>query len=157
VGGLEVDKKAEYLIVDPQGLGVGPVDLVDGHDRAEPQGERFPGDEPGLGHGPLCSIHQNQDSVDHPENPLHLTAEVRVPRGIDDVDLGTLPPHRRILGQNGDAPLTLERVGIHHALLHLLVGPERSRLPEHLVHQGSFAVIDMGDDRQVTDQWGIQR
>ncbi len=109
------------------------------------------------GIGPLGRIDQDQHPIHHPENPLDLTAEVRVARSIDDVDLGAVPAHRRVLGQNGDAPLTLERVGVHHALLHLLVGPKRSRLPEHLVHQGSFAVIDMGDDRQVTDQWRIQR
>jgi hypothetical protein len=105
-----------------------------------------------LWHGALCRIHQNQDPVYHPQNPLHLSAKVGVTRGIHDVDLGSLPTDSRVLGKNGDASLPLQRVRIHHALLYLLVGPKGSRLPEHLVHQGSLAMIDMGDDRQVTDQ-----
>ena len=118
----------------------------------EPQGQRLPGDEPGLRHGPFGRVHQDQHPVHHPQDPLDLAAEVGVARGIHDVDLGAVPAHGRVLGEDGDAPLPLERVGVHHPLLHLLVGPERPRLPEHLIHQGGLAVIDVGDDRQVTNQ-----
>jgi hypothetical protein len=71
---------------------------------------------------------------------------------VYDIDLGASPPHGSVLGENGDASFPLERVRVHDALLHLLVGPECSSLPEHLIHQGGLAMIDVGDDRQVTNQ-----
>ena len=67
-----------------------------------------------------------------------------------------LPAHRRVLGQDRDPPLPLQRVGVHDPLLHLLVGPEGPGLPEHLIHQGGLAVIDVGDDGQVTNQTGLR-
>ena len=40
-----------------------------------------------------------------------------------------------VLGQNGDAALPLDVVGVHHALRHLLVFAEHAALLEHFVHQ----------------------
>ena len=40
-------------------------------------------DKAGLGHGALRRVHQQQDAVDHLEDPLHLAAEVGVSRGVD--------------------------------------------------------------------------
>ena len=152
VGGLQVDEEAQHLIVHPHRLGVGPVDLVDRHDGPKPQRQRLPGDEPGLRHRPFGRIHQDQHPVHHPEDPLDLAAEVGVARSVHDVDLGPVPHHGRILGQDGDAALPLQRVGVHHPLFHLLVGPERPRLPEHLINQSGLAVIDVRDDCQITNQ-----
>ena len=80
VGGLEVDEQAEHLVVHPERLGVGPVDLVDRDDGPEPQGQRLPGDEAGLRHRPLGRVHQDQDPVHHPQDPLDLATEVGVAR-----------------------------------------------------------------------------
>jgi hypothetical protein len=79
-----------------------------------------------------------------------LAAEIGVTGGIDDVDSGALPIHRGAFRQDGDAALALEIVGIHDALGNLLVGAERPRLPEQLVDQGGLAVVDMGDDGDIT-------
>jgi hypothetical protein len=68
---------------------------------------------------------------------------------VDDVDLVILPADRRVLGEDGDAALPLERVRVHHALLHLLVVPEGARLAEHLVDEGGLPVIDVCDDGDV--------
>ena len=136
----------------PERLGVGPVDLVDGDDRPEPERQRFPGDEPGLRHRALGRVHQDQHPVHHAENPLDLAAEVRVARRVHDVDLDALPAHRGVLGQDGDPALALERVRVHHPLFHLLVGAEGPRLPQHLIHQGGLAVVDVGDDGEIPDQ-----
>ena len=152
VGGLQIDEQPEHLVVHPHRLGVGPVDLVDGDDGPEPQRQRLPGDEAGLRHRPLRRVHQDQHPVHHAKDPLHLAAEIGVARGIHDVDLGALPAHRRVLGQDGDAPLPLQRVRVHHPLLDLLVGAECPRLPQHLIHQGGLAVVHVRDDGEVTDQ-----
>ena len=51
------------------------------------------------------------------EDALDLAAEVGVARGVDDVDAGC-PSHctERALGQDGDAALALQIVGVHGAL-----------------------------------------
>jgi hypothetical protein len=47
--------------------------------------------------------------------------------------------------------LPLQRVGVHHALLDHLVLAERARLAEHLVDERRLAVVDVGDDGDVSD------
>ena len=78
--GLEIDEQLEHLVVHPQRLGVRPVDLVDHHDRLEPQRQRLAGHEPRLRHRPLGGVHQDQHAVHHAQDPLHLAAEVGVAR-----------------------------------------------------------------------------
>ena len=53
------------------------------------------------------------------------------------------------LGENGDAALALEIVGIHRALRHPLVFPEGAGLLQQPVNQGGLAMVDMGNDRDV--------
>jgi hypothetical protein len=62
-----------------------------------------------------------------------------------------VPVDRGVLREDRDAPLALERVGVHDALLHLLVGAERASLAEHLVHERRFAVVHVRDDGNVPD------
>src|SRR4029079_13933779 len=92
---------------------------------------------------------QQQHAVDHLEDALDLAAEVGVARRVDDVDVRALVGHGRVLGQDGDALLALEIVGVHHALHYRLVGAEGPALPEHGVDEGRLAVVDVGDDGQV--------
>ena len=73
------------------------------------------------------------------------------PGRVDDVDLRAVPAHGGVLGEDRDAPLALERVGVHHALLHDLIVAERAGLPEHLVDERRLAVIDVGDDGDVAN------
>ncbi len=132
------------------GARIRPVDLVDHHDRHESQLERLAGDKTSLRHGALGGIHQDQDTVHHAQDALDLTAKVRVTRRVHDVDLRVAPPDRGVLGQNRDAPLALERIRVHHALLHLLVVLKHTRLAQHLVDQRRLAVIDVRDDRDIS-------
>src|SRR5881392_3601131 len=80
-----------------------------------------------------------------------LSAEVCVARGVDDVDLHAAVRHRGVLGQDGDALLPLQVVGVHRALLDLLVGPVGPGLAEEVVHQGGLSVVDVRDDGDVAD------
>src|SRR4051812_25445839 len=70
-------------------------------------------------------------------------------RRIDDIDVRAVPFDRRALGEDGDPTLLLKVVGIHRPFLDPLVVSEGSRLPEELVDEGRFAVIDVRDDRDV--------
>jgi hypothetical protein len=47
--------------------------------------------------------------------------------------------------------LALERIGVHDALHHDLILAKRAGLPEHLVNERSLAVIDVRDNRDVTN------
>ena len=63
----------------------------------------------------------------------------------------SLPEERGDLGQDGDAALALQRVGIHGALGDLLAGAEGAGGAEQHVDQGRLAVIDMRDDRDIAE------
>ncbi len=60
-------------------------------------------------------------------------------------------------GQDGDAALALQIVGVHGALGHVLVLAHRAGLLEQLVHQRGLAMVDMGDDGDVADFHGVPR
>jgi len=71
---------------------------------------------------------------------------------VHNVDLRPAKIHRRVLGQNGDAALALQVVGIHHALGQRLILTKRAGLAQHLVNQRSLAMVNMGDDGDITDR-----
>src|SRR6202000_1664690 len=66
------------------------------------------------------------------------------------VDAGVLPLHRGGLGENGDAALALEVVGVHRALRDLLVLAIGAGLLQQAIDQRGFAVVDVGDNGDVT-------
>jgi hypothetical protein len=59
--------------------------------------------------------------------------------------------HRRAFGKNGDAAFFFEVTGIHDAGGHILVSPERAALFEHLVYEGSFAMVNVRNDCDITN------
>jgi rhodanese-related sulfurtransferase len=71
--------------------------------------------------------------------------------------------HRAVLGQDRDAPLAFERVGVHdqvvltaRELLELAVA-EVARLLEQLVDERGLAVVDVRDDRDVASGTHVAR
>ena len=52
---------------------------------------------------------------------------------------------------DGDAPLALEIHGVEHLGLHL-AGLERAGELEEAICQGRLAVVDVGDDREITNE-----
>ena len=56
-----------------------------------------------------------------------------------------------VLREDGDAPLFLEVVRVHHPLVDLLIGPDRARLLEERIDERGLPVVDVGDDRDVAD------
>lgn len=103
-----------------------------------------------LRHGAVKGVHHEQRPIHHAEHPLHLAAEVGVAGRVDDVDFGIFVEHGRVLGQNGDAALPFQVVGVEDPLPDLLVAAENPRLPEDAVHQRGFTVIHMGDNGNVS-------
>jgi hypothetical protein len=78
--------------------------------------------------------------------------------GVDDVDLdAALVADRGVLGEDRDALLALQVHRVHDAVVHVLTSwaAEGPGLPEHGVHQGGLAVVDVGDDRDDSTGTGV--
>ena len=155
--GAEFDEQVEDHGVDFVDAGVGPVDLVDDDDRLETAGEGFAEHEPRLRQRSFGRVDQEENTVGHFEDALDFAAEVGVPGGVDEVDFDVAQADRAVLGQNRDAALALLVVGVHdeavlapHELVEFFAA-EEARLPEHLIDEGRFAVVDVGDDGDVAD------
>jgi hypothetical protein len=130
------------------------IDFIDDHDGFVTQSERLACDEACLRHGAFNGIDKQQYGIDHGEHALDLTTEVRVTRGVDDIDTRTLIFDCAVLGEDGDTPLALEVVRVHDSLGHAFVRSEGSGLFEETVDEGGFAVVDVGDDRDVANRAG---
>ena len=73
-------------------------------------------------------------------------------RGVDDIDHIIPVPERTVLGGYGDAAFPFQIHGVHKPFGHGLVVSEHAALPKKLVDKGGLAVIDMGNDRYISDQ-----
>ena len=131
--------------------GIGPVDLVDDDDRLQPAFERFGEHVPRLRHRPLGRVDQHQRPVGHPQHALDLAAEVGVARRVDDVDLHALVVEGDVLGQDRDAALALQVVGIEDAVADELAGAELAALAQQAIDQRRLAVVDVGDDGDIAN------
>ncbi len=157
VTGVQIHQKLQNLLLDFVKPGVGAVDLVDHYDDLVPQLHGLLQHETGLGHGTLKSIYQQQDAVHHLEHPLHFAAEIGVAGGVDDVDLHAVIGAGRVLCEDGNAPLPLQIVGVHDTVLNDLILPESAALLEHLVYQRGFAMVNVGDDGDVSQIFTNQK
>ncbi len=155
VRGVEVHEELQHLVDDLLRAGLRPVDLVDADDHRKIQVQRLLQDELGLRHGSLKCVNQQDDAVDHFEDTLDLSAEVRMPRCVDDIDLYVLVHDGRVLGEDRDASLPLDRAGIHDALPDFLVLAEHTALAEQTVHEGRLAVVDMCNDCYISDVFSL--
>jgi hypothetical protein len=84
--GVQVDEEVVDLVQDLLDPGVRPVYLVDDEDGRKLQLQGLLQNEPGLRERSLGCVHQEEHAVHHLQRSLHLAAEIRVPRGVHDVD-----------------------------------------------------------------------
>ena len=148
--GVQIHQQLQNLVDDLVDALIGAVDLIDHHDDPVAQLQRLAQHEAGLGHGTLRRVHQQNDTIDHLQNALHFAAEVSMARGVHNVDFHILIPDRGVLGHNGDAAFPLQIAGVHDPVHGLLSFPVHAALLEHLVYQGGFTVVDVGDDGNVS-------
>ena len=146
-----LDERVEDLVQDFIGPRIGPVDLVDHDDRPDVAGKRLAQHELGLRHRALEGVDQDECTVGHLQGPLDLASEVGVAGRVDDVDLGRAVVDGDVLGQDGDAALALQVVGVEDPLSLELGGAELPRLAKHRVDQGGLAVVNVGNDGHVSD------
>ena len=153
VGRVEAHEELEHEVQHLLRVGVVAVDLVDDHDGLGTGLECLAQHEASLGLGTFRRIHDQQHAVDHVHDTLDLAAEVGVSRSIHNVDVVVLVLEGGVLGANRDALFLFQVHGIHQAL-HLglsLVGAEGSGLLEKAVDERGLAVVDVGDDRDISD------
>ena len=143
---------------------VGAVNLVDDDDDGQVGLEGLAQHEAGLRERALGGIDHEDDAVDHRQASLDLATEVGVAGGVDDVDgdavfqaeslrRGATIVDGGVLRENGNALLALQIAGVHDALAGLfdrVTLGERSGLPEHCVNQRGLSVIDVCNDRDVS-------
>ena len=99
---VELEQQLKYLVAYLVKASVRAVYLIDDHYYPVVHGKRALKHKAGLRHGPLRRVDKENNSVDHFEYALYLSAEIRVSRGVDDVDLNALIVDSRILrGQRG--------------------------------------------------------
>ncbi len=115
VVGAELDEEVEGLVDDLLRAGVFAVDLVDHDDRAQVELERLLQNEARLRHDAFGGVDQQQHALHHLQHALDLAAEVGVAGRVDDVELDAAVANGRVLGENRNAALALERIGIEHA------------------------------------------
>ena len=155
--GVQIQQQLQHLVHHLMDALVGPIDLVHHHDDPVPHLQSTTQHKAGLWHRALGGVHQQNHAVDHLQNTLHLAAEVSVARGVHNIDLCVAVANGGIFGQNGNAALTLQVIGVHDTIHGLLILPVHTTLLEHFVHQSGLAVVDMGDDGNISQfivlQW----
>jgi hypothetical protein len=147
---IEIYEKVIYFVDDLFDSGVATVYLIDDDYNGQFFGKGLFHDEPGLWQRPLAGIDQQNGSIDHIQTAFDLTAEISMAGSINDVDLNVAVPNGRILCHDGDAPFPFEIHGVHNPLRYFLMLAECPRLLEHGINKGSFAVIDMGNNGNIS-------
>ena len=101
--GIQRRKQIKTLIKRPVRFGVWLIDLIQHHDRSQSQGQSLGGDKLGLRHRAFCRIGQQNDPIGHVQYALDLTAEIGMPRRVDNIDARIVPHYRSRLGKNCNA------------------------------------------------------
>ena len=142
--------------------GVGTVDLVHAQDDRQLGFEGLAQHETGLRQRAFGGVNEQDHAVDHGDAALDLAAEIGVAGGVDDVEgdavgAAVLGGHRAVvfhggvLGEDGDALLAFQIVGIHHTIRHFLTLVEHVGLLKHGIDQRGLAVIDVCHNRYISN------
>ena len=151
VGSAQFVEQFERLVDGPVRTRAWTVDLVDDDDRLQTQCQRFARDETGLWHRAFLCIDQQQNRVNHRQNTFHFAAEVGVAWGVDDIDVGAFVLNSAVLRQNRNAALLFQVVRVHDSGVDRLVFTEGAGLAQQLIHQRGFAVVNVGDNGDITN------
>ena len=160
VGGVEPDHVLD-LLLHLVGLGGRQIDLVEHRhdlvvvvDRLVDVGERLRLDA-------LAGVDHQQRALAGGEAAVDLVGEIDVAGRVDQIEDVILAVARAViqphgLRLDGDAALALDIHGIEHLLDHLARLEPAGELNQP-VGQRRFAVVDMGDDREIADVFDGRR
>ncbi|CQN02362.1 hypothetical Protein ERS011763_04625 [Salmonella enterica subsp. enterica serovar Typhimurium str. DT104] len=150
VGRVEVNKQVEYLVNNPVRARARTVNFVDNHNGFQAMSKGFFGHEARLRHRAVKCVNHQQHRVNHGHDALYFTTEVSVPGSINDVDTVIIPFNSGVFSEDSNTTLFLQIVGVHHSLLSFGTRVERTGLLEQLINQGSFTMVNVRDDGDVT-------
>jgi len=151
VGGVEFEEEFKDLIEDFLGIGVFAIDLIEDNDGFGADFKGFTENELGLGLRTLGGINDKEDAVDHAEDAFDLSTEIGVAWGINNVNADIVIFEGGVFGFDGDTSFSFEVHGVHHAFGDNLVGAKGTRLAEELIHESGLAVIDVGNDCNISE------
>ncbi len=141
-------------------LGTRQVDLVDDRQHLEPVVDRKIDVRQRLRLDALRRVHDEHRAFACRKRARDLIIEVHVTRRVNQVEHVRLAvgmmvehAHRRRLDRN--AALALDVHGIQKLLLHVALCDGVGQL-HHAVRERALAVVDVCDDRKVSDQIGIK-
>ena len=72
-------------------------------------------------------------------------------RSVNNINVSTLVVHRTVFGKDGDATLFFKVIGVHYALGHRLILAKGTRMLKQLVNQGGLAVVNVGNNGNVSE------
>ena len=110
-----------------------------------------------LRHRPFGGIDQHQTTVSHFYDPFDFATKVRVAGCVDQVDLHALVRDRNVLGKNCDPTFAFQVVRIEDPFALQFVVAELTALSKQAINEGGFAVINVGDDDNVSNVGAAQR
>ena len=144
------------LLADPVGVGGRQVDLVQHRQDFQALVERRVAVGDALRLDALGGIDDQQRALAGGQRPRDLVGEVDVARCVDEVQLviDAVPgavAQRHALRLDGDAALALEVHRVEDLLLHFALLQAAAHL-DQAVGQGRFAVVDVGDDREIANR-----
>ena len=144
-----------HLVLGLPHIGGGQVDLVEHRQDLQVVLHGEVGVGQGLGLHALGGVHHQHRALAGRQGPGHLVVEVHMARGVDEVqliDLSVLGPVVQPDGPglDGDAPLPLQVHVVQQLAFHLPLA-DRLALLQQPVRQRGLAVVDVGDDRKVSD------
>ena len=151
VRGSHVHHQVENRFVNFLGGAVFLVHFVDHHDGVQVHVQCLLKHETRLGHRAFEGIDQQQHAVGHIEHALYFSAEIGVPGGVNDVDLGILVTYRNVLGKDRDPPFAFDLVVVQDEFPGLLVVAEEFAGIQKFVHQRGFPVVHVRDDGDIAN------
>src|SRR5262249_37565825 len=99
----------------------------------------------------FARVAQQKNAIPHLQRSLDFAAELAMTGRIDDVDLHSLITNTGRLSESRYSALALEIIRVAETFDDLSIGPANATLPRHGIYQGRLSVIDVSDDRYVTN------
>ena len=151
VGCTELDEEFQRFIDYFVGACFRTIYFVDDHDAFFVQLQCFTQNKTRLRHAAFKSIHQQQNTIHHLQNALHLASEIGMTRCVNNIDACVAVKNGGILGKYRDTALPFKIAGVHDPFRTLLVAPKGAGILQKLIDQGGFAVIDVCNNRYITN------
>ena len=140
-------------------ISVGQVDLVDDRNDGQPlfQGQMHVGNRLRL--DPLRGVNDEQRAFARGQAARNLVCKIDVPRSVEQVEPVCLPAfrlvaHRHRVRLDRNPPFALQVHGVQELVLFFAL-LDRAGAFEEAVGEGALAVVDVGDDAEITGELGI--